>query len=75
MTKPTLYSSPTCAPCKQVKTWLARNNIEYDELDIYDNAQVVKEMTGYLTAPTLVFNDSVVVGANFGRIKSLLESQ
>ena len=72
MTKPVLYSSSTCAPCKQVKTWLAYKGIDYDELDIYDNADTVKALTGYLTAPTLVFNDEVVVGANYSRLASVL---
>ena len=73
MTKPVLYSSTSCAPCKQVKTWLAMNKIDYDELDIFENAAEVQRVSGYLTAPTLVFNDSVVIGPNYGRLSSLLK--
>ena len=73
MTKPVLYSSPTCAPCKNVKTWLARTNVEYDELDIYDNAQVVQEATGMLQPPTILFNNTVIVGANYSRLADVFK--
>jgi len=73
MTKPILYSSATCAPCKQVKKWLAHNNIDYDERDIFENAEEVQRLSGYLTAPTVVFNDSVIVGPNYGRLASVLK--
>jgi glutaredoxin len=50
-----LYTSKTCAYCKQVKEELDKNNLVYKEISIEDNETEwinVFELTGYPTVHT-----------------------
>jgi mycoredoxin len=61
----TLYSTPWCGYCHRLKSQLAREGIEFDEVDIEQRpeAAVVVESAnhGNQTVPTLVFRDGTAL--------------
>jgi len=60
MTSLTIYSTPTCRFCKQLKAFLAENNIEYTDHDVMADEDAIKEMQelsgGNMSVPFIVFN-------------------
>jgi mycoredoxin len=61
----TLYSTPWCGYCHRLKSQLAREGIEFEEVDIEQQpeAAVVVESAnhGNQTVPTLVFRDGTAL--------------
>lgn len=61
----TLYSTPWCGYCHRLKSQLAREGIEFDEVDIEQQpeaAAVVESANhGNQTVPTLVFRDGTAL--------------
>jgi len=65
MTK--VYTSNTCAQCKQVKKLLTLRNIAYTEFNIDDDPKYhleVQTLSGQLRVPVTVIDERVVVGYN-----------
>jgi glutaredoxin len=60
-----LFCNMWCPGCRRARNWLAKHNIEYQEIDISRNKQAaaqVKEWTGgFLTTPTFYINGDVVI--------------
>ncbi len=66
MKKITVYSGPLCNFCDAAKRLLARNNLEYNEIDISsgDNIrdEMIKKAGGKRTIPQIFFDDHHVGG-------------
>lgn len=63
--KVTIYSTPTCHYCKDVKEFLKENSIAYDEFDVASNLEKRKEMvdkSGQLGVPVTEIDGKIVVG-------------
>ena len=62
----TMYSGPACNFCEAAKRLLARNNVEYKEIDIAteDGAadEMIKKSNGKRTIPQIFFDDHHVGG-------------
>ena len=62
----TMYSGPACNFCDAAKRLLARNNIEYKEINIAteDGAvdEMIKKANGKRTIPQIFFDDHHVGG-------------
>lgn len=57
--KITLYSQPSCQPCRAVKRWLDKRGIEYTTVDVTENpadAEAIKAL-GYTGTPVTIVND------------------
>lgn len=54
----TLYTTPTCAPCKKIKDWLSERGLAYEMGDI---GQMYLK-TGAMSVPTLVWGDVIING-------------
>lgn len=54
----TLYSTPTCAPCKQIKSWLEERGLAYEMGDV-DKMFLV---TGHMSVPTVVWGEIIING-------------
>ncbi len=56
----TIYSTPTCGFCKQLKEFLEDNNIEYEDFNVLEDKDALQEMQelsgGSLSVPLIVFN-------------------
>ena len=67
-TKVTVYTMPSCQPCRMVKRWLDNKGIEYTELEAKDHIEKLNEM-GYRQAPVTVLPDgSSFYGFNLGAL-------
>lgn len=56
-----IYTSPTCRYCLQLKKWFNDNNLAYEEISVIDmdNEQLKSEITG--VPYTIVFENNEVV--------------
>ncbi len=71
----TVYSTPNCHFCHQVKEFLKQHNIPYTEHDVAADADKRKEMiekTGQMGVPVTIIGDEAIVGYNEGKLKELL---
>jgi glutaredoxin 3 len=65
MSKVTIYSTPTCHYCKDVKEFFKENNVAYEEFDVASNMEKRKEMvdkSGQLGVPVTDIDGSIIVG-------------
>jgi glutaredoxin-like YruB-family protein len=44
MPKVTIYTTPTCAFCKQTKAFYEENNVEYEQKDVATDTAAAQEM-------------------------------
>lgn len=54
--KVTVYSKPSCVQCTATKRWLDKNQVEYTEVDVTEDAEALEytRSLGYLQAPVTV---------------------
>lgn len=76
----TIYSTPWCGYCHRLKGQLAREGIDFTEVDIEqepDAAAIVERVnSGNRTVPTLVFADgSALTNPSLAQIKQKLTVQ
>lgn len=71
--KTTVYTLPSCVQCDSTKRLLARQNIEYNEVDLSqdkDAYELVKSL-GYQSAPVVISGDDHWSGFRLDRIMSI----
>jgi glutaredoxin 3 len=74
----TLYTTPTCGFCHQLKNYLNQRGVTYTEYDVSRNRDAAVEMvriSGQQGVPVLVMDGQVVVGFDRPRIERLLAQQ
>lgn len=70
----TVFTTPTCAYCQMVKTYLTRKGKEYKVVDLVENPEVRQslfEKTGAMSVPITQVDDKFIIGwkpAEFGKI-------
>jgi len=72
----TVYSTPTCTWCNNLKQWLRKNQIPYSEIDVSRDEKAAQELvrrTGQQGVPQTEINGQIVVGFDQTRLKQLLE--
>lgn len=74
-----MYSTPWCGYCHRLKSQLAREGIEFNEVDIEqhpDAASIVESVNdGNQTVPTLVYADgTAMTNPSLAQIKEKLAS-
>jgi NADH-dependent peroxiredoxin subunit F len=70
-----VYSSPDCMYCYTVKGYLEDNGFEYEEINIYDNAEEYEKMvefSGQKNVPVTVIGEEVLVGWDKEKFKKVL---
>jgi len=70
-----VYSTPICPYCVALKNFLKENNIDFEDIDVSQNAEAREEMiqkTGQLGVPVIDINDEIIVGFNKEKISELL---
>lgn len=67
-----VYSRQSCQPCKALKYWLQKNNIEFWEIDVDEKPEEFAK-TGSKMVPTVEINDHLIIGLNYGAMKDFLE--
>jgi glutaredoxin-like YruB-family protein len=70
-----IYTTTGCPHCKRTKEYLKENNIEFEEINLSDNQDKVKELqeiSGKMSTPTLDINGEIIVGFDQDKIKKAL---
>ena len=70
-----VYSTPDCAYCYTLKSYLQNKDVKYQEINIYENEEERKkmeELSGQKNVPVTVINGQVVAGWDKKKINDLL---
>jgi glutaredoxin-like protein NrdH len=69
----TVYSLPSCPQCDTSKSYLKRNGIEFQEVDLSqdEDAMTYVQSLGYTAAPVIVTEKGHWSGFRFDLLKSL----
>jgi glutaredoxin 3 len=71
----TVYSTPTCPYCRQVKEYLASRGVAFDDRDVSRDAAAAEEMvrlSGQQGVPVTVVDGTVIVGHDRPRLDAAL---
>jgi glutaredoxin 3 len=70
-----VYSTESCPWCHKAKDFLKENKVKFDDIRVDQDSNARDEMiekSGQMGVPVIEINDSVIVGFDIERIKSLL---
>lgn len=73
----TLYSTPDCDTCDEVREFLQNRKIAITEKSVdkdINNQQELKELTGALKVPSAIIGEKTVIGYNRGELKAALNA-
>ena len=71
----TVYSTPTCPYCRQVKDYLSDKGIAFIDYNVADNVEARTEMirkSGQMGVPVVDVEGTTVVGFNRTKLDELL---
>ena len=71
----TVYSTPTCPYCHQLKAYLKENNVSFEDKDVATDAEARDEMvqkSGQLGVPVSDIDGEIVVGFDREKVSELL---
>jgi glutaredoxin-like YruB-family protein len=72
-----VYSTPDCAYCYTVKSYLHSKGMEFKEINIYEDEEERKEMeeiSGQKSVPVTVIDGTAVTGWDKEKIHTLLNA-
>jgi len=72
----TIYSTPVCTFCNMAKDYFKKNDIEYTEYNVAEDAEKRTEMvekSGQMGVPVIFIGDDMIIGFDEGKIESLLK--
>lgn len=72
----TIYSTPTCHFCHQVKEFLKENNVAFTDYDVAEDATKREEMlnkTGQMGVPVIDIDGEIIIGFNEPKLRELLD--
>ena len=76
MTKPIIYSTPTCQYCTMTKAFFHSKGIEFEEKDVASDLKAREEMvdkSGQFGVPVTVIGENVVVGFDKSTLEELIK--
>lgn len=65
MTKPVIYSTPSCVYCRMAKAFFIENGVEFEEKNVASDIIAQQEMirkSGQFGVPVTDFGDEIVIG-------------
>jgi glutaredoxin-like YruB-family protein len=71
----TVYTTPTCGFCRQVKSYLNQKGVPFQEKDVTQDRTAAAEMvqkSGQQGVPVIDIDGNIVVGFDMGRLEPLL---
>ncbi len=74
----TIYTQPTCGYCSELKDYLKKHNIDYEEKDITKDRSAWDELVNKYkirATPLIVIGEKTIVGFNPDEIQKTLSSQ
>lgn len=72
----TVYTTPTCGFCMNVKNYLKESGVSFTEYNVADNREKAEEMvrkSGQMGVPVLDINGKIIVGFNKQEIDKALK--
>ncbi|MFP4546619.1 MAG: glutaredoxin domain-containing protein [Fidelibacterota bacterium] len=72
----TVYSTPTCVYCNQLKSYLRKNRVSFTDVDVAADPNAARELqqrTGQTGVPQTDIDGEIIVGFDRARINELLE--
>lgn len=75
--KVTVYSTPTCPYCINVKKFLKDSNIDFEDIDVSSDTEKAREMvekTGQMGVPVVDIDGTVIVGFDKEAIEKALKT-
>ncbi len=75
MPKIIIYSTPDCHFCLSVKKFIEEKGFEYEERNVYENADYVDEMikkSNQMGVPVIDIDGEIIVGFNRPRLEEIL---
>ena len=74
----TIYLSPVCEPCEEVREFLNNRNISFSEKNVEGDLEMQQELKGVsggaLNVPVTVIGDTAVTGYNRGKLNEALSA-
>ena len=70
-----VYSTPNCYYCVQLKDFLKKNNIKFQDIDVSKSKEKAKEMikkSGQMGVPVTDINGKIIIGFDKEAIKEEL---
>lgn len=70
-----IFTTPACVYCRMTKEFFAKNNIQYQELNVAADLKAREEMiqkTGQLGVPVTTIEGEIIVGFDKERLSELL---
>jgi methionine-S-sulfoxide reductase len=74
--KVTVYSTPRCHNCHEIKEFLRSHDVEFEEIDLASNKEardMIIGKTGHLGAPIVRIGDAFIFGFDQKKMESLLK--
>ncbi len=75
MKKVKIFTTPACVYCYTVKEYLKKKNIEFEEIDIFEDEEAreeVIEKTKQMGVPVLKIEQEYIVGFDKNKIDKIL---
>ncbi len=75
MSKVKIYTTPSCVYCKMAKTYFAEHNVQYEELNVANDARLQQEMiqkSGQMGVPVIDVDGKIVIGFDKARLAELV---
>lgn len=72
----TVYSTPTCPFCNQLKAFLDENKVEYTNIDVSADQEKAQEMiqkSGQMGVPVSDIDGEIIIGFDKKKIRELLK--
>jgi len=72
----TVYSTPFCPYCVMVKNFLKQNGVDFEEIDVTEDAAKAAEMvrkSGQSGVPVTEIDGQIVVGYDLKKLRALLK--
>ena len=72
MTKPVIYTTPSCVYCRMAKAFFIENKVEYEEKNVATDMEAQQDMiqkSGQLGVPVIDFGDEIVIGFDKRKFK------
>lgn len=72
----TIYTTPSCPYCRQVKNYLQEQGVNFREYDVSQNREAAAEMvrlSGQRGVPVVVIDGEVILGFDQRRLSSILK--
>ena len=71
----TIYTTPTCSYCRQLKEFLAQKRIPYKEHDVTQDRAAAAEIarrSGQTAVPVIIIDGQIIIGLDKGRLEQAL---